>query len=173
MKWLLIPMLMLALCCNAQEKQPDQSIDATFTFELEKYLGTWYEIARFDHRFERGLQFVTATYSLNDDGSIRVLNQGIKNGKSKKAKGKARKAQTGTSRNLEVSFFLNFYSPYNILELDEDYQLALIGSNSANYLWILSRTAQVNEIKLNSLLEKARKRGYNIGKLIYVEQNRP
>lgn len=171
----LIPFILVffSLACSAQQQIPDQSIQQDFPFELEKYLGTWYEIARFDHRFERDLEYVTASYSLNEDGSIRVLNQGVKNGKKKKAQGKARRAKTGSDRNLEVSFFLNFYSPYNILELDEHYQMVLIGSNSPNYLWILSRTPVINETQLNRMLEKASQRGYDIKKLIYVEQLQP
>jgi apolipoprotein D and lipocalin family protein len=172
MRFLFLPLLFITLACSAQNDMPDQSIHAEFSFELEKYLGTWYEIARFDHRFERDLEFVTATYSLNEDGSIKVMNQGIKNGKSKTAIGKARLAKNGVNRNLEVSFFWIFYGPYNILELDKDYQLALIGSNSSDYLWILSRQPQPDSNSINELLEKAKKRGYDTSKLIFVEQKK-
>ena len=152
---------------------PDQTINSTFNFELEKYLGTWYEIARFDHSFEKDLQGVTATYSIRPDGKIKVLNQGYKgslDGKHKTAIGKAKPAEGGTPRNFKVSFFWIFYAPYNILELDENYQYALIGSNSPKYLWILSRTPQLDDNTLKMIIDKAKMRGYDISKLIMVEQ---
>jgi lipocalin len=153
--------------------QPNQSIHSTFPFELSKYLGTWYEIARFNHSFERGLQGVTATYSVRKDGLIEVLNQGYKNslnGMHSTAVGKAKLSSQATPRNLKVSFFWIFYAPYNILELDPGYQYALIGSNSSNYLWILSRTPQMDEKTYDMLLKNAQSRGYDISKLIKVEQ---
>lgn len=150
--------------------QPDQTIANNFEFQLDKYLGTWYEIARFDHKFERGLEKVTATYSLRNDGKIKVLNQGYKNGKHKTAVGKARLKDAAKPRRLEVSFFLFFYGPYNILELDENYQYALIGSNTDDYLWILSRTPEMDTTTYQMLIEKAQKRGYDTSKLIKVVQ---
>ncbi len=109
--------------------------------DLERYLGTWYEIARFDHRFERGLVGVTANYSLRDDGKIKVVNEGYKktlDGKHDVAVGKAK--TTDDPGRLKVSFFWIFYADYLVLELGENYQWALIGSTSDKYLWILSRT---------------------------------
>ncbi len=156
-------------------KSPDQTIKSTFEFKLDKYLGTWYEIARFDHSFERGLEGATANYSLMDNGKIKVVNSGYKNGfngKLNTAIGKAKLASPNTPRNLKVSFFLFFYSPYNILELDENYQYALIGSNSSKYLWILSRTPEIDDKLYNSILEKATKRGYDVSKLIKVKHKK-
>jgi lipocalin len=153
--------------------KPDQTIYNTFSFDLQKYLGTWYEIARFDNSFERGLQGVTANYTLSNDGKIKVLNQGYKNnlnGKLKYASGKAILTSLETPRKLKVSFFLNFYAPYNIMELDENYQYALICSNSSKYLWILSRTPQLDSAIYNNLVEKAKARGYDTGKLIKILQ---
>ena len=175
MRWiLLIPFVLLVTSCKTEAMtQPDQTINSEFNFELEKYLGTWYEIARFDHSFERGLEGTTANYSLRSDGKIRVLNQGYKGslkGKLKTAEGKAKLASPETPRNLKVSFFWNFYAPYNILELDSNYQYVLIGSNSDKYLWILSRTPQLDKAILDQLLEKAKARGYDISKLIMVQQ---
>ena len=170
----LIPILLtlFALECKSQDMvKPDQTIKSDINFELQKFLGNWYEIARFDHSFERGLQGVTATYTLRKDGKIKVLNQGFKNslnGILKTAVGKAKISSSQTPRNLKVSFFLNFYAPYNILELDENYQYVLIGSNSANYLWILSRTPQMDSNTYNKLIEKAKARGYDTNKLIRV-----
>lgn len=175
MRWiLLLPFVLLVTSCKTEAMtQPDQTINSEFDFELEKYLGTWYEIARFDHSFERGLEGITANYSLRSDGKIRVLNQGYKgslNGKLKKAEGKAKLTSPETPRNLKVSFFWNFYGSYNILELDANYQYALIGSNSDKYLWILSRTPQLDKAILDQLLEKAKARGYDTSKLIMVQQ---
>lgn len=103
--------------------------------DLERYLGTWYEIARFDHKFERGLQGVTATYSMREDGKVKVLNQGYENtldGKLSVAEGKAK--LTDEPGKLKVSFFWIFYADYFVMELDKDYQWALIGSKSDKYL---------------------------------------
>ena len=139
--------------------------------DLNRYLGTWYEIARFDHRFERGLVGATATYSMRDDGKIKVVNQGRKNvldGKLSIAEGKAK--LTDEPGKLKVSFFWIFYADYFILELDNDYQWALIGSSSAKYLWILSRTPKLDDNVKNMILQKAEERGYDITKLIWVEQ---
>jgi lipocalin len=139
--------------------------------DLNRYLGTWYEIARFDHRFERGLVGATATYSMRDDGKIKVVNQGRKNvldGKLSIAEGKAK--LTDEPGKLKVSFFWIFYADYFVLELDQEYQWALIGSNSAKYLWILSRTPKLDDNVKNMILQKAEERGYDITKLIWVEQ---
>jgi lipocalin len=142
--------------------------------ELDRYLGKWYEIARFDHSFERGLTGVTATYSLRPDGKIKVLNEGYKNslqGKHKVAVGKAKIPDPADLSKLKVSFFLNFYADYLIMELDrENYQYAMIGSNSANFLWILARTPELPEEVYQGLVNKAAKRGYAVGNLIRVVQ---
>lgn len=142
--------------------------------DLNRYLGKWYEIARFDHSFERGLVGVTATYSLRPDGKIKVLNEGYKNdlnGKHKVAVGKAKIPDPGDPSKLKVSFFLNFYADYLIMELDQDhYQYALIGSNSPDYLWILSRTPQLPDEVYKMLIGKAKKRGYRVDSLIRVLQ---
>jgi lipocalin len=139
--------------------------------DLPRYLGTWYEIARFDHKFERGLQGVTATYSMRDDGKIKVLNQGYENtldGKLSIAEGKAK--LTDEPGKLKVSFFWIFYGDYFVMELDENYQWVLIGSSSDKYLWILSRTPKLEDNVKQLILHKAEKRGYDTSKLIWVEQ---
>jgi lipocalin len=151
-------------------------IDKTVVKELDlqKYLGTWYELARYNHRFERGLVGVSANYSIREDGKIKVLNSGYKNsldGKFKQATGKAfiPDPEMEPSK-LKVSFFWNFYGDYFVLELEENYQWAIIGSSSDNYLWILSRTPQMDSDLYNELLEKIKLRGYDISQLIKVEQ---
>ncbi len=144
--------------------------------DLEKYLGTWYEIARYDHRFERGLAGVTANYSMRDDGKIKVLNSGYKESLSGKYSEAIGKAKIPDPKNepakLKVSFFWFFYGDYYIMELDKNYQWAIIGSSSDNYLWILSRTPQIEESLYNELLEKLDARGYDVSKLIKVEQKK-
>lgn len=154
-------------------------IDKTVVKELDiqKYLGTWYEIARFDHGFERGLVGVTANYSFRKDGRIMVLNSGYKNsldGKFSQAVGKAKIPDpVNEPAKLKVSFFLFFYGDYYVMELDKDYQWALIGSSSDNFLWIMSRKPQIDEDLYNELLEKLQNRGYDVSRLIKVEQKQP
>lgn len=150
-------------------------IDTTTVKELDlnRYLGTWYEIARFPHSFEKGMAGVTANYSLREDGKIRVLNKGYKNGLNGKfsvAEGKAKIPDKSQPGKLKVSFFWIFYGDYNVLELDKDYQYVMIGSSTDKYFWILCRTPQMDEATYNMLLEKARKRGYNLDKLEKVLQ---
>lgn len=141
-------------------------------FELDKYLGTWYEIARFDHSFERGLEGVTATYSMREDGKIKVLNSGYKgglDGKKSEAIGKAKIPVPSVPSKLKVSFFWIFYGDYFVMELDENYEWAVIGSKTDKYLWILSRTPQLHSDIYKDLLGRLTKRGYDVSKLIEVK----
>jgi len=165
-------LLFSTFSCNSQnEKIMDTS--TVKELELDRYLGVWYEIARFDHSFERGLVGVTATYSLRPDGKISVVNQGYKNslnGKLSVANGKAKVPDKNEPGRLKVSFFLFFYADYFVLELGENYEWALIGSSSDKYLWILSRTPQMDEKSYAKLLDKAKERGYDTSRLIKVEQ---
>lgn len=138
--------------------------------DLQRYMGDWYEIARFDHPFERGLRDVRTTYRLCDDGMIEVINCGIdtRSGKLKTIRGKARTTrQTGR---LQVSFFWIFYSDYNILELGDNYEWVIIGSRSARRLWILSRTPTLPAPTLNHILALIHRRGYAVDRLLFVEQ---
>jgi len=141
--------------------------------DLERYMGTWYEIGRFLHSFEKDLVGVTATYKLKKNGKVEVLNQGYKNsldGKLKRAKGFAKVPNPNEPGRLKVYFFWPFGGDYLILDLDEEYRWALIGSYSLNYLWILSRTPQMPEEEYNRLVEKARSLGYNVSRIERVEQ---
>ena len=141
-------------------------------FNLNKYLGTWYEIARFDHSFERGMENVIADYQLRDDGKVSVLNSGWKNGKYKTAEGKAKQPDpVGNPGQLKVSFFLFFYSDYNVMMLDDNYQVSLVGSRSPDYLWILSRTPELSQAVIDVILDEAEARGYDTSKLIWVDQS--
>ena len=169
---LLILSFLFSLSCT---KTNSQMIDQTTVKELDlnRYLGKWYEIARFPHSFEKDLVGVTATYSLRDDGKIKVLNQGYKNtldGELSVAEGKAKIPNKQEPAKLKVSFFWIFYGDYNVLELDENYQYVMIGSSTDKYFWILSRTPQMDSATYEMLLEKARKRGYNLDKLVKVPQ---
>ncbi len=143
--------------------------------DLERYLGKWYEVIRLDHRFERGLSNVTATYELKDDGTVRVINQGFRDDqkKWKKAVGSARLAGEPGEGRLKVMFFWPFYGGYNILELDPEYGYALVGGDSPDYLWILSRDPTMDEEILQHLLRKAAELSYDLSTLIRVSQEQP
>ena len=136
--------------------------------ELNKYLGKWYEIARFDHSFERDMQNVTAEYKLLPNGNIKVINSGYRDGVYRVADGKAK--TTDTSGLLRVSFFMNFYSDYRVLMVDKNYEYALVGSSSPKYLWILSRTPHLDETTLQKIIDVAEQKGYNTDNLIFVKQ---
>jgi lipocalin len=142
-------------------------------FDLSRYLGQWYEVARYDHSFERGMDNTMAEYILQDDGKVFVLNSGWKNGKFKIAEGKAKyKDPEGKPGALKVSFFLFFYSEYNVMMVDENYQISLVGSKAEKYLWILSRTPVPDPDLLQAVLDEAKLRGYDTSKLIWVDQSR-
>ena len=140
-------------------------------FDVERYLGTWYEIARLDHRFERGLEKISANYSYREDGGIRVVNRGFDSarGQWKEAEGKAffiGDAQTGR---LKVSFFGPFYGSYNIIELDHaGYHYALVCGPDMSYLWILARQPDLDRDIVDKLVDRAATLGFDTGKLIYV-----
>lgn len=143
--------------------------------DLQRYMGKWYEIARYNHRFERGLVGVTATYNLRSDGSIRVENKGYKPNTPydicKTSVGHAKIPDPAQPGKLKVSFFLNFYADYYIMELDrENYAYALVGSSSDKYLWILSRTPELPEGVKTKLLAIAERRGYDTTRLQWVKQ---
>jgi len=145
-------------------------------FELDRYLGTWFEVARLDHRFERGMSNVTANYSLRDDGGVKVLNRGYKVAKGEwdEAAGKAYFVGDTDVGQLKVSFFGPFYGGYNILELDkDDYQYALIAGPDRGYLWILARSPNIDQDILSALVNKAENLGFPTDELIYVDHTPP
>ena len=137
--------------------------------DLNRYLGSWYEIAKYDHHFERDLDYAMARYTLRDDGKIDVLNTGIKDGRAKDAKGIAK--TTDVPGLLRVSFFGPFFGDYRIMMLDEDYQYVLVGGSTDKYLWILARTPQLDDATLSLILAEADQRGYDTSKLIWVKQS--
>jgi len=156
---------LLLTACGGKLTVDNSVVDS---LDLNRYLGDWYEIARFDHSFERGMDYCKANYSLREDGKVAVLNTGIKDGKLKEAKGKAK--LTDTPALLRVSFFGPFYADYRVMMLDADYQYALIGSGSDDYLWILSRTPKLTEETKAIIIDEAKRRGYATEKLIWVKQ---
>lgn len=141
--------------------------------DVKRYLGTWYEIARYDHEFERNCTGVTATYSLNPDGTIKVLNRchrGSLSAAADDAEGTARIVDKSTNAKLGVTFFWPFEGDYWILELDPEYQWAVVGEPSGRYLWILSRSPQIGDDLRSSLLGKIEAHGYRTNALIWTPQ---
>ncbi|MBD1428422.1 MULTISPECIES: lipocalin family protein [Sphingobacterium] len=141
-------------------------------FELEKYLGEWYEIARLDFFWEKGLKNVKANYSLNEDGSIKVINSGvkIKDNKLKQSVGKAKFLGEPNEGALKVSFFGPFYSGYNIMHIGGNYEYALVFGENLDYMWILSRTKTITPELQAKYLEYARTAGYAVEELVWTIQ---
>jgi apolipoprotein D and lipocalin family protein len=167
-----LPLLLLLAVCGC--KYTPEGVKVVDGFDAQRYLGTWYEIARIDNTFERGLVKVSATYSLNTDGSIRVLNKGFdpKQNQWKQVVGKARFVSGADRGCLKVSFFGPFYGGYNILDLDKkDYSYALVCGNNRSYLWILARQPKLPAPVLAALTQKAKAWGFDTHALLYVEQD--
>ncbi len=148
-----------------------EGIEPVTGFEVERYMGRWYEVARLDHRFERGMEQVTATYELRPDGTVAVLNRGYRTDKGEwgEASGTARFLGEPDVAALKVSFFGPFYGGYNVVDLDPGYQHALIAGPDRSYLWILSRTATPPKAEVERLVAKAKSLGYDTSQLIYVK----
>ena len=142
-------------------------------FDAKRYMGTWYELARIDHSFEKDLTQVSASYSLNDDGSVAVLNRGFDSIKQKwrEAEGKARFLGSSDVAALKVSFFGPFYGGYNVVSLDEDYQTSLVIGSSMDYFWLLSRNRSIPEQQFNLLLQKAKTLGIDLSRVTKVPQS--
>jgi apolipoprotein D and lipocalin family protein len=141
-------------------------------FAIDRYLGRWHEIARLDHRFERGLEQVTATYALNPDGTVSVLNKGYSPAKGEwsEADGKAKFVGAQDVGALKVSFFGPFYGAYNVIDLDPEYQHALVVGPNRSYLWILARSPSLPADVVERLVGKAKALGFDTSTLIYVRQ---
>lgn len=152
---------------------PD-GIEPVGNFQIERYLGKWYEIARLDHSFERGLSDVSANYTLRPEGGVAVLNRGFDSVKNdwKTAEGKAVFIASPTLGSLKVSFFGPFYGGYHIVDLDADYRWSMVSGPDRSYLWILARERNLPEAVRAQLLEKAEKLGFDTSKLIWVKQER-
>jgi apolipoprotein D and lipocalin family protein len=166
MKLLLTFLAMVLLLTSCKTTQELKTVDYV---DLERYQGKWYEITKIPNRFEKNLIYVTANYTLKENGKIKVLNDGYntKKGKYEKAVGEAKVNGPGK---LGVSFFKPFYGDYYIMELDEDYQWVLVGSPSRDYLWILARTPQISEELITELSKRAENAGFDISRLERMEQ---
>ena len=164
-----IPMLFLFGCLG----MPD-NVKPVKNFDIEEYLGTWYEIARLDHSFERGLDNVTATYEKKADGGIKVTNRGYSKKKEKwsEASGKAYFVDKSDEGYLKVSFFGPFYGSYVVFELDENYEYAYVTSSKKSYLWLLARTPDVDQEVIDNFVKKAKDLGYKTDELIFVEHDK-
>lgn len=168
MKPLLLVIIFLINGCTGI---PD-GIKPVEQFEVNRYLGKWYEIARLDHSFERNLKAISAEYSLRDDGGINVLNSGydIETGKLKLAEGKAYFTGSSDIGSLKVSFFGPFYGGYHIIALDKKaYQYAMVTGPDRNYLWLLSRTPRLDPMIMEQMIARAKILGFEVEKLIFTE----
>lgn len=145
---------------------------AVHDFDVDRYLGTWYEIARIDFKYEKDLIYTTATYSKNEDGSISVLNRGFNKVKDewKEAEGKAKFVDKTDEAKLKVSFFGPFYAGYNVVALDDEYKYALVAGKNLDYLWILSREKEIPESVKQNYLNVARGIGYDVSRLLWIKQ---
>jgi len=165
---ILILVTLLMVSCTKIPK----GIEAVDGFDVTRYTGTWYEIARLDNRFERGLENISATYTLRKDGGIDILNQGLdlEDGTPEKAEGKGYFIQEPNKGRLKVSFLGPFYSSYNIIALDKNrYSYAMVTGPNKSYLWILSRTRQIPKEILDRLIAQAKSQGFETDKLIFVK----
>ena len=143
-------------------------------FDLNQYLGKWYEIARLDHSFERGLSKVTAEYSMREDGGVKVVNRGFssKNNEWDEAEGKAYFVEDKNQGYLKVSFFGPFYGSYIVFDLDkENYQYSFVAGPNTSYLWLLSRTPNITDELKDRFIKKAKELGFDTDQLIFVEHD--
>ena len=165
--------LVLGTCLLAGCAATPQGVTPVDNFDIDRYLGSWYEIARLDHKFERGLSEVSATYTKRPNGGVDVINRGldVQTGKRKEAKGRAYFLNEPTVARLKVTFFWPFYGGYNVIELDhENYSSAWVCGPNRKYLWILSRTPTLDEEILESLISTAKKLEFDTNQLIFVKQ---
>lgn len=149
-----------------------QGVRPVSGFDAKRYMGDWYELARIDHRFEKGLTKASAHYSLNSDGTVTVLNRGYDAAKKewRQVEGTARFLGDPNVAALKVSFFGPFYGGYNVVSLDDGYQTALVIGGSSDYFWLLSRKKQISRDELKALLDKAQGLGIDLSRVILVDQ---
>jgi len=174
MRWLallLAALLALAGCATA----PPAGLTPVTPFDVNRYAGKWYEIARMDHSFERGLSDVSARYTVQPDGSVQVINRGFDVSRQawKEAVGKALFTGDASRGALKVSFFGPFYGGYNVIALDPDYRWSLVVGPDLGYVWILARDKQLTPEVREQVLAQARKAGIDVDRLIWVAQTRP
>ena len=159
--WLTAALMMLFTGCRNTGDIP-----AVSGFELNRYLGKWYEISRLPNRFERGMSGVTAEYFLASDGSCRVINRGIRQGKEKSVTGFVRFAGRQDTGELQVSFFRPFYGSYRVIKLAPDYRYSVVTSGSPDYLWILARKPHLSVTDAAEILAFLKKYGFQVNKLV-------
>jgi apolipoprotein D and lipocalin family protein len=172
MKFLLV---MIAILLQTACTGMPEGMKAVTNFDSERYLGTWYEIARLDHSFEKGLDQVTATYSMREDGGVKVVNKGYSTEDKawKEAVGKAYFVDDKNTGHLKVSFFGPFYGSYIVFKMDQvNYQYAFISSYNHDYLWLLSRTPTVSDDVKQDFIDTAAQYGFATDQLIFVDQSK-
>lgn len=159
------------LACTSNKKMSSK-VQVVSPFDVKKYTGQWYEIARFDFKHEKDMHKVTANYTLKDNGSIEVRNKGFntKENKWKESVGKAKFNGPADQAALKVSFFGPFYAEYNVVKLSNDYSTALIFGESTDYIWILSREKKISEKTKAEYLDFAKKHGYDLSRLVWTAQ---
>jgi len=170
----LMALAALAACAPQPERRASDAPLATVAqVDLQRYLGRWYEIARYDNRFERGCDGVTAEYAMREDGLISVVNTCYRdglNGPADEARGRARVVDSSGGAKLKVSFFGPFWGDYWIIELDEaGYQWSVVSEPRGRYLWILSRTPQMDPDVLDARLARLETMGFDTDALVYPE----
>ncbi|PIF91115.1 apolipoprotein D and lipocalin family protein [Acidovorax sp. 62] len=163
-----------ALLAGCSSTQSPQGITPVTPFDLARYEGKWYEAARLEHSFERGMTDVSATYQRQSDGSVRVLNRGFDTAKNdwRQAEGKAKFTGDANTASLKVSFFGPFYGGYHVAALDADYQWALVVGPDRSYCWILSRSKQLAPTVREQLIARAQALGIDTQALIWVTHDR-
>lgn len=163
-------LLTLAACSSVRAPQGVQAVEH---FNVDRYAGHWYELARIDHRFEKGLVNTSAHYSRSQDGSVKVVNRGYDPAKDKwrEAEGRAVFIEDPATASLKVSFFGPFYGGYHVVALDDDYRWSMVVGSSLDYLWILSRTKTLPDGVRERLLAKAQALGVDVSQLLWIPQD--
>ncbi len=165
--------LLLGVFCLSACTGIPEGIQPISNFELPQYLGRWHEIARLDHSFEKGMQQVTATYEMREDGGVRVLNEGFLTEKNTwdQAEGKAYFVESENIGYLKVSFFGPFYGSYIVFELGENYEYAFVTSTNKSFLWLLAREPAINQELRQRFISTITALGYDSEALIWVDQS--
>lgn len=166
-----LPVILTLIGCSSANYPP---LDIADKVDINRYIGKWYEIARLPFSQQEGCSCTTAEYEIIDSTILRVINKCIKDGELDDATGKAFVVEGSNNAKLRVQFFWPFRGDYWVIELDEDnYQYAVVGTPSRKYMWILSRTPQMDDTIYNSLIERASAKGFDINKLIKTKHDCP
>jgi len=161
----------LTFFCYAAIANETTTLKPIQNFDPDRYMGTWYEIARLDHWFERNQEEVQITYSFDEDGDIRIQTQCIEEGEPQESNGWAKFTDERSVGSLKISFFRPFYTPYLIFELDKNYQYAFLGSEDKKYLWFLARKKNISKALRNKFLQRTQKLGFKLDTLIWVKHS--